>query len=146
MDKELVLVLNRNIISFDGDVVCLRSCLRIDDHAARLDLELPEMPRTTHDFPFHLEAELAGIRGSDEGGRNPEAERRALMRTYVADRIIMTVDIINADAAAFDFDDFAGAGRDLRCAADQVTVVAQAPTPPAVAGSDGKPYSSAAFS
>src|SRR5690606_31412147 len=84
----------------DADVVAPHpDLMRVEDGAAGRQVKFPAMPRAAQDLTLPRYLELVWFRAGDQWPDDAHAQRRALVRAPVPQRVQVAVDIEDADAA-----------------------------------------------
>lgn len=110
----LVLDLGTAFLRLHSDLVRLHtSPVWIENRAAAGDVELPSMPGTAKDFALSPPPVFTGRSRKGHPLNCAKAKRRRLVGAYVAQSIVTTVDIEDANGSPFCFDDPAMSGRQL---------------------------------
>src|SRR5258708_34960529 len=88
---------------------------------ARLNVEFPAVPRAAQYFPAPCQAVFARPLRLEAAEHVTIAERRALMRAPIDQRVMFAIHIEHANLATGRIDDLLAAGRDLAHGSDDVT-------------------------
>src|SRR5690242_17575727 len=117
--------------------------LRVTPGLARLDVELPTVPRTPQHFAVAFQPIFAGPVSGEAAQHEADAQWRAFVRATVDQRVELTVDVEDADRPTGNIDDLAFARRDLADGCDDVPGQRLTPGRRTTARSRGKPSASA---